>query len=101
MTDKYQVGEIAIYVRPGSPYFGKEVEILGELKYVLVGFDFAGRRREPTFEWCYDITDLCPKNPGIAAASPEWLKKKPQKRDIDELVSWDYLSDLMKKKVSA
>ena len=101
MTDKFQVGEICIYVRPGSPYFGKEVKILrGLTETNLGGVDHITGEKLNKLVMAYRIDGIPFRTGTWFNAIPEHLKKKPQKRDIDELVSWDYLNDLMKKKVS-
>ena len=88
MNETFSIGEIAIYVRPGSPYYGREVEILGPLVSNLVSDDHVDSSRIGTVSRSYDITNIfdCPFG---SAAPPEWLRKKQQKRDIDQLVSWD------------
>ena len=91
MNEHFKVGEIAIYVRPGSPYYGREVEVLSRLFPETGGVDIVTREiYEETGKLVYRITDLDPGTPGLMVAYPEWLrKKKPPQRDIDQLVSWD------------
>jgi hypothetical protein len=99
MTDKFEVGEIAIYVRPGSPHFGEEVRIESNLEYFCGGVDYlTGELPEDGYEYEFTMIGLLP---GIYpwTARPEWLKKKPKPRAIDEKVSWDYLNKLMRKEV--
>jgi hypothetical protein len=101
MTDTFVCGEIAIYVRPGSPYFGREVKILRALTKTFFSADHITGEKLSEWEMAYRIDGIKYGENFPSSAAPEHLKKKPQKRDIDELVSWDYLNDLMKKKVSA
>ena len=85
---EFKVGEIAIYVRPGSPHFGREVTIIGPLQIWGGGLDHITGARNPDGIIAYP-TDLPPVLKGnVMGAKPEWLKKKQQKRDIDQLVSW-------------
>ena len=88
MTDTFSVGEVAIYVRPGSPYFGREVTILSPLELGGGGPDhITGKITELAMLYTVDL----PAQNGIApmGAKPEWLKKKQHKRDIDQIVSWE------------
>lgn len=82
MNQEFSVGEMAIYVRPNSPHYGKEIEILGPLQFVsclrdhVTGALVDGGMR-------YQITRLddLPR----FWAKPEWLRKK---RPPQELSSW-------------
>lgn len=87
MTDTFKVGEVAIYVRPGSPHYGEEVTVTSGLKWREGGIDeMTGGEQIPGLRYDIDF----PSGPsGCCAARPEWLRKKQQKRDIDQLVSWD------------
>ena len=93
MNETFKVGEIAIYVRPGSPFYGQEVTIIGPLE--LRG---GPRSRDhitglPTTR---DIKYLIsypvgfePDGKGFSARPENLRKKKPPQRDIDQIVSWD------------
>ena len=69
--DKFEVGDTAIYVRPGSPFYGKEVTILSDLHFENELRDHITGNIKSGFR--YDITSL----DGIAewVAQPEWLYK--------------------------
>ena len=84
----FAIGEVAIYVRPGSPYFGTDVTILSELRHSQGGGKdhVAGGITTPHFG--YDI-DILPEGCKTVVARPEHLKKKQHKRPMDEKVSWD------------
>jgi hypothetical protein len=95
---EFEVGEIAIYVRPGSPHFGEEVQILGPPRMWGIGYDaLYNCDSEPGMK--YEIDFIISPNQKTIVARPEWLKKKPKPRAIDEKVSWDYLNKLMRKEV--
>ena len=88
MTDKFEIGEVAIYVRPGSPFYGAEVKILSGLIFQnRVQDHLTGEYRDGG--WRYFI-DIPTGNPNGFTADPEWLrKKKPPRREIDEVTTWD------------
>ncbi len=85
--DKFEIGEVAIYVRPGSPHYGKEVTVLSGLRPaasivvdVLTGVESYGAKN-----LVYEITDLYPALMLRAfTARPEWLRKKPKRQDARE-----------------
>jgi hypothetical protein len=77
---EFHVGEIAIYVRPGSRFFGQEVRVTRSL------FLNPYKPSEWYGKTCYMIVGL---DVGEASCLPEHLRKKQQKRDIDQIVSWD------------
>jgi hypothetical protein len=88
---EFHVGEIAIYVRPGSPNYGKELTILSPLKMSAQNTwsQITGEKTEPFLGYEVDFP-LDPTLPGNSVmCRPEWLRKKQQKRDIDQIVSWD------------
>ena len=91
MNETFKVGEIAIYVRPGSQHYGREVEILSGLFKPISHTDVVtGEFSQKSDALAYQITDLYPEIPGVMTALPEHLrKKKPPQRDIDQIVSWD------------
>ena len=84
---EFHVGEIAIYVRPGSPYYGREITVTSCL---LIGSVFNVLTNSIEYVWEHYLIDGLPQIDGRPWCSkPEWLRKKQQKRDIDQLVSWD------------
>lgn len=87
MTDKFEINEIAIYVRPGSQYFGCEVKILSDLTWFEDIFDVLTGEINKGFRY---ETDIKIRQDHFLTARPEWLKKKPRpRREIDQIVSWD------------
>ena len=94
MNETFQVGEIAIYVRPGSPYYGQEVTIIGPLK--LRGGPsshdhITGQpaQRDMKYLISNPVGFNSPNGKGFSARPENLRKKKPPQRDIDQLVSWD------------
>jgi hypothetical protein len=85
------MGEIAIFVRPGSPHYGAEVTIVGplEVRARIDGRDF-GRH----FDACYLIDGPFGPTPfgqGQWSATPEWLRKRRPPQDWTKLCN---LTDL-------
>lgn len=89
MTDKFQIGEVAIYVRPGSSYYGDEVTIISGLQLHAGGADLVtGARHSKYPRPGYLIRH--PEIIGEGFADPAWLrKKKPPQREIDQVTTWD------------
>jgi hypothetical protein len=85
---EFHVGEIAIYVKPGSPVFGKEVTIISPLRLTGVS-TVSGETGLPIPRFYGYEVDLPAKYAKGVCVPPEHLRKKQQKRDIDQLVSWD------------
>lgn len=94
--DRFEVGEVAIFVRPGSVYYGSEVTVMSELQLRDV-WNLSTKRNEP--QECY-IVDSPEANPppmrpghvaGFWVAKPEWLKKKGPPV---ELGSWKALDGI-------
>lgn len=77
MSHTFKIGEIAIYTRPGSPYNGTEVMIVGPL-IPRVGNDHL--TGTPYVE--YDGYQITPNElPGRYGAKPEWLRKRRPPQD--------------------
>ncbi len=89
MADKFEIGEVAIYVRPGSPYYGREVEIIQGPVQCIPTTDHMGVETAPYVG--YQISNFDGDDRRITQLSrPEWLrKKKPPRREIDQIVSWE------------
>jgi hypothetical protein len=85
---EFHVGEIAIYVRPGSDYFWFEVTITSGL---IVGRTLNPFTNVMHASGPHYLIEGIPihSNGNPWSSKPEWLRKKQQKRDIDQLVSWD------------
>lgn len=75
--DTFRIGEIAIYTRPGSPYNGSEVMVVGPL-LPRVGDDLLTGNLYVEYDG-YQIT--LNELPGIYGARPEWLRKRRPPQD--------------------
>jgi hypothetical protein len=83
MYESFEIGEIAIYVRPDSPYYGQEVEVLSSLEWQEVLYDIQTKKMNYEGQYCYKISIKSPKDGRYLVAPPQWLKKKPSPgRDI-------------------
>lgn len=94
MTDKFEIGEVAIYFRPESPYHGFEVVIASDLRPCGSLYDEpSGITMTPGSVSVYEITGLPYVDPlnRKTVVRPKHLRKKQQRldRDIDRKVSWD------------
>ena len=89
--EKFEIGEIAIYVRPGSSYYGEEVTILSGLRPRKDGMDFVTGEYQILVNYLvYEISEPAERFTGPQrVAKPEWLRKKPKRRECDKIVSWD------------
>ncbi len=91
MAEKFEIGEVAIYVRPGSTMHGDEVTVMSGLVLSNGGMDgLTGKSIGACM--VYEISHPSkPTPPGYKrrVALPEWLRKKKPHRDIDQIVSWD------------
>lgn len=80
MTERFEIGEIAIYVGPPNVIpTGTEVEVASALRPHksdgVLGYEVICHQRPRGLEtWFAEARDL---------------RKKPKRRDIDQLVSWD------------
>lgn len=82
MSEKFEVGEVAIYHRPGSVFHGVEVTISGPLEYCSA-CDFG----VTSYDWRYSI-ERAAGFPADPMASPKYLRKLPPKREDHQLVKW-------------
>lgn len=95
MSEHFKVGEIAIYVRPGSQFYGREVTILSPLKPSGGGWDHVNNK--PADRYMGYLVDLPKLGHREMSARPEWLrKKKPPQRDIDQKVGWEWYHEIPK-----
>jgi len=90
-VSEFAIGEVAIYVRSGSPHYGEEVTILSTLIWWPPGgTDHMGVEAN-LGGYAYEITPL-EAIPGPWIARSSWLKKKDNPktgRECDRVVSWD------------
>ncbi len=92
MADKFEKGEVAIYVRPDSPYYGQEVEILSGLETWHNSNDHVAG--VPCLKATgYRISGLPPRQNGWGARPEHLRKKKPPRREMDQIVSWEDLRE--------
>lgn len=86
---RFEVGEVAIYIRPGSKNFGKEVTIVGPLKWARLWTpDLKTYKVVETYNVSCDDLGQCPK--GRWAAQPHHLRKKPPKaKPKEEVGEWE------------
>lgn len=92
MPEKFEVGEVALFCKPGSPYFGAEVAIISELVYCPRMYSHTDQTWSDG--WAYRVTGDLPdlKPPGCSFsppwyARPEHLQKKRPPRE--PLGRWD------------
>lgn len=93
MTDKFVPGEVAIYIRPGSPYYGREVTIIGCLrKSIGPSFDHTVGYERESPPLVYDILFHDGKE---RISSPDWLKKKQPPvelstwKEVEKICGWN------------
>lgn len=88
-VEKFVVGEIAVFVRPGSKYYGTEVTVRSELKL----FNCEDRRNpDSPRELClaYAVAGFFDEPPrGGWVAPPEYLRKKRPPREDLKVGRWD------------
>lgn len=86
----FQIGEVAIYIRPGSPFYGREVTIISGLQEFENGLDLLTGGKYPScIGYVVSVGEISPKGKDEWCAVPSWLKRKPQTRELDQIVSWD------------
>lgn len=84
MTEKFEVGEVAIYVRHESKRYGEEVTVVGCLMR-RSGIDTHTGKLLEADGYAAESRDGVKFN-----VLPEWLrKKKPPQRELDRKVSWE------------
>ena len=83
-SQTFQVGEVVIFIRPGSRFHGGECVIVSGLA-VRSGYDPLIKANRTSL--CYRV-----RHQGqtyVNRALPAWLrKKKPPAREIDRVVAW-------------
>lgn len=94
MTDKFEIGEVAIYVREGSPNYGKEVIVASDIELCLIKNGFSGKtipsqshRIEVPSDWIFGPYSMPAEVP--RRAKPEWLRKKPRQPVRESLGDWE------------
>lgn len=86
MTDKFEIGEVAIYVRPGSPSFGVELTVCSK-QLVFSAIDDRTGKRVRSIGYQVDCPQLDSKFRWFANA--KHLRKKPRPPERQELGEWD------------
>lgn len=90
MTDKFEIGEVAIYVRPGSPYYGCEVMVTGPLELKRSIDLVLGQEVEAMGYQIYaDSFEIYPGHDRYRSVRPEHLRKKPRSIDREATGEWD------------
>lgn len=79
---KFKVGEIAIYDRRESPYYGQEVEVLSRLKRVVIGIDHVTGETDIECD-AYQISDSSIS--WVRYAEPHELRKKKPPQELASL----------------
>jgi len=92
MDEKFEVGEIALYCKPGSPYYGLEVTIVSELIYCPLMYSHSTRTWDDGFAYriAGDLPDIRPPGCSFSPpwyARPEHLRKKRPPREA--LGKWE------------
>lgn len=91
MSEKFEVGEVAIWIKPG-PNYGMEVTILSPLKLARVTDSNTGIVRKDLFHQIEPPDNVVYGPYGSIDprrwASPQYLRKLPPKREDHQLVKW-------------
>jgi len=81
----YQVGDIVTYNRPGDPFYGSQVTIVGLLRRRDV---VTAKTGTSLCVDCYKVTNPNPQVIRNIPALPIHLVKKPIRGDIDKVMTW-------------
>ena len=90
VNDRFEIGEVAIYVKPGSPHYGKECVVISNLMRSATRlFDHVTGETNPNAGYLgYQIECEWRGNWPRFWARPEWLRKKKPRRELDQIVKW-------------
>jgi hypothetical protein len=86
MTDAFNIGEIAIVNKPGSPYHGAEITITAPLHMTAYIESSTGTLYDP--EPCYGIS-VPWRSDGRYVSPPRYLRKKRLPPPREEVGEWD------------
>lgn len=89
---RFEIGEVAIFVKPGSPSYGAEVVVASPLFLASrVRDGLTDRFSQSVYVYRIEGFPLPPADTGITgwAARPEWLRKRPPKQDWKRLCKLD------------
>lgn len=90
MSDKFEIGEAAIYVRPGSPFYGQECTVIDIERSDDFGAGFDHTTGQMSYHGYLPYQVSVKVNGSFLWAKAEWLrKKKPPQREMDRKVAWD------------
>lgn len=87
-NETFKVGEVALYVRPGSPNYGRPLTITGPLQMRPIFDKGVGHRTAMTYQVESPFFGEC-KNPTGWLAEPQWLRKLPPPQDWVKLCQLD------------
>lgn len=90
MSESFSVGEVAIWVREGSPNYGREVTIAGPLQLVNAWQPDGSCIYDYRYPMDADFAPVSPHGNGWCA-HPDWLKKRRPPQDWVKLCQLDNL----------
>lgn len=99
-SETYAIGEVAIYVNPGSDIHEMEVTVIGPLEYLWIRDECTGVKG---WAWCYPIDTPTGPPPGAFAwrAEPRHLRKRRPPPDWNKLcaLNWASTENLIEEQV--